>query len=239
MEVSLIAKCLREIEDQFEVKIVNDLSLLRQVYELRYQVYCTERGFEKGAQQPGQAGMEFDDFDVRSRHIALIDRQTSELVGTARMVRSVPGSLRSSFPMQTVCSPSLFNKLPLDTTVEVSRFAISKQRRSATSAVLMRMGLVQGLVRLSAELGVTHWCAVMEPTLLRLLRMTSIYFEPLGPLVEYHGLRQPCFNSLDGLLDAVCEERPEIWHYLTEGGKTWQGQRAPIWQQGSNQRLAA
>ena len=134
VEVSLIAKCLREIEDQFYVKIVDDMSLLTQVYELRYQVYCTERGFEKGAQQPGQAGMEFDDFDVRSRHIALIDRQTNQLVGTARMVQPVLASLRSSFPMQTVCSPSLFAKLPLDTTVEVSRFAISKQRRSARSA---------------------------------------------------------------------------------------------------------
>ena len=239
MEVSLIAKCLREIEDQFYVKIVDDMSLLTQVYELRYQVYCTERGFEKGAQQPGQAGMEFDDFDVRSRHIALIDRQTNQLVGTARMVQPVLASLRSSFPMQTVCSPSLFAKLPLDTTVEVSRFAISKQRRSARSAALMRMGLVQGLVRLSAELGVTHWCAVMEPTLLRLLRMTAIHFEPLGPAVEYHGLRQPCFNRLDRLLDGVYEERPEIWNYLTEGGETWPRQGDPICQQGSDRRLAA
>ena len=237
MEVSLIAKCLREIEDQFYVKIVDDMALLTKVYELRYQVYCTERGFEKGTQQPGQAGMESDDFDVRSRHIALIDRHTSQLVGTARMVQSVPASACSGFPMQTVCNPSLFEKFPLDTTVEISRFAISKQRRSATSAALMRMGLIRGLVRLSAELGVTHWCAVMEPTLLRLLSMTAIYFEPLGPAVEYHGLRQPCFSRLDRLLERVKQGRPEIWNYLTEGGEIWPRHAEPLFQQEFDRHL--
>ena len=67
----------------------------------------------------------------------------------------------------------------------------------------------------------THWCAVMEPTLLRLLRMTSIYFHPLGPVVDYHGKRQPCFNRLDHLLDAVYLERWALWIYLTKGSKVW------------------
>lgn len=234
MEVSLLTKCLREIEDQFYVKVVDDISLLNKIYELRYQVYCTERSF-----LPGQDGMEYDEFDQQSRHIALIDRQTNQLVGTARLVRSTPGNLHGSFPMQTVCSPFLLEKLPFDTTAEASRFAISKQRRSPRSAALLRVGLFQGLIRLSAELGLTHWCGVLEPALLRLLGMTSIYFEPLGPVVEYHGLRQPCFTRLDHFLDRIHAERPEIWDYLTEGGETWPRQSDRIWQQGSDRRLAA
>ena len=234
MEISQIAKCLREIEDQFYVKIVDDMSLLEQVYELRYQVYCTERGF-----LPGQGGLEYDEYDHRSRHIAMLTRDSDELVGTARLVLPNLDCPSESFPMQHVCDASLFNEVPLETSVEISRFAISKQRRSATSAALMRMGLVQGLVSASAELGVTHWCAVMEPTLLRLLRMTSIYFEPLGPLVDYHGPRQPCFNNLDDLLDAVHAEKPDIWRYLTVGGSAWQTSAAQIWHQQESQRLAA
>jgi N-acyl-L-homoserine lactone synthetase len=221
-----IIKAIRDIENEFYVKIVEEEELLRQIYELRFQVYCTERDF-----LPGQAGLESDEFDHRSRHIALLSRKTDELVGTARMVLPSPHRSQPSFPMQQVCDRSLLNVLPRDTSVEISRFAISKQRRSASSAALMRLGLVQGLVRLSAELDLTHWCAVMDPTLLRLLRMTSIYFQPLGPLVEYHGLRQPCFNQIDALLDAVEAERPALWDYLTEGGKTWQGR--------ARQRIAA
>ena len=183
--------------------------------------------------------MEFDAFDAHSRHIALIDRQTDQLVGTARMVTSTPANLLSSFPMQSVCSPDLLAGLPLDTTVELSRFAISKQRRSATSAALMRMGLVRGLVQLSAELGVTHWCAVMEPTLLRLLGMTSIYFRPLGPMVEFHGTRQPCVNRLEHLLETVYADRPEIWNYLTDGGKIWPKPVENAWQERAGELLAA
>ena len=226
MEVSLIAKCLREIEDQFYVKIVDDMALLTKVYELRYQVYCTERSF-----LPGQEGLEYDEFDQQSRHIALLTRGSDELVGTARIVLPNRNCPNASFPMQEVCDPSLLDRVPLRSSVEISRFAISKQRRSATSAALMRMGLIRGLVRLSAELGVTHWCAVMEPTLLRLLSMTAIYFEPLGPVVEYHGLRQPCFSRLDRLLERVKQGRPEIWDYLTEGGEIWPKYAKPLFQQ--------
>ena len=234
MEVTSIANGVREVEDQFYVKVVDNADLLRQVYELRYQVYCTERNF-----LPGQKGLEYDEFDHRSRHVALLNRESDELVGTARLVLHSPKRPHDSFPMQLVCDPSLLDRVPLENAVEISRFAISKQRRSFTSAALMRMGLIQGLVRLSAELGVTHWCAVMEPTLLRLLRMTSIYFRPLGPLVDYHGPRQPCFNRLDHLLDAVKEERPEIWSYLTEGGRTWQTRGDESWQRRVGQRVAA
>jgi N-acyl-L-homoserine lactone synthetase len=215
--MNAISRIIRDIEDEFCVETVIDPSLLERIYELRYQVYCTERGF-----LPGFGGQEFDEFDSRSRHVALLVRRTGELVGTARMVLSSPLRPHESFPLQKLCCSSLMTRFPLENTVEISRFAISKQRRGATSAALMRMGLVQGLVRLSAEFGVTHWCAVMEPTLLRLMRSTSIYFQSLGPLVDYHGQRQPCYNRLDLLLEAVKEERPEIWRYLTERGVKWQ-----------------
>lgn len=214
--MSKIGGALREVENEFYVKIVERESLLRSIYELRYQVYCTERNFLPGQ----QSGLEYDEFDQHSRHVALLNRETDELVGTARMVLPSSKPLHPRFPMQQVCDSVLMDVLPRENCVEISRFAISKQRRSIRSAALMRLGLVQGLVRLSHEMGITHWCAVMEPTLLRLLRMTSIYFHPLGPLVDYHGLRQPCFNRLDNLLDTVAEERPELWNYLTESGRS-------------------
>lgn len=234
MESASIAKSIHAVDEEFYVKIVEGESLLKEIYELRYQVYCTERHF-----LAGQAGLERDEFDDCSRHVALLSRATHELVGTVRMV--MPSAQRDgvSFPMQLVCAPDALAALPLRTCVEISRFAISKQRRSATSAALMRMGLVQGLVRLSAELGVTHWCAVMEPTLLRLLRMTSIYFEPMGPLVDYHGMRQPCFNRVDTLLDGVKAERLAIWNYLTKDGELWPQNDRGRWRERVVERIAA
>jgi N-acyl amino acid synthase of PEP-CTERM/exosortase system len=123
--------------------------------------------------------------------------------------------------MLEVCEPTLLSPLPVRSTAEISRFAISKTRRNIMAPALLRLALVQGLVRLSGELGLTDWCAVMEPTLLRLLRMTSINFLPVGLPVEYHGLRQPCHNRIGDLLDGVANGRPDIWKYLTQDGRFW------------------
>jgi N-acyl amino acid synthase of PEP-CTERM/exosortase system len=122
-------------------------------------------------------------------------------------------------------------------TAEVSRFSISKQlRRRNTdtlygedeavptdaidrrSGPLMRLGLIQTLVRMSALHGITHWCAIMEPKLLRMLAAMSIHFEPIGGLVEYHGLRQPCFCRVASVLEQVKSERLDFWEVLTDGG---------------------
>jgi hypothetical protein len=135
------------------------------------------------------------------------------------MVLSSAEDPERSFPLQAVCRPQVLGDIPLESTAEISRFAISKERRSGLSTGLMRLGLVQGLVMLSHELGTTHWCAVMERPLLRLLQSNSIYFQALGPLVDYHGPRQPCFSELGSLLDRVGREQPDVWDYLTLNGK--------------------
>ena len=85
-------------------------------------------------------------------------------------------------------------------------------------APLMSLGLIRSLVSMSAEHGITHWCATMEPTLLRLLAAMSIRFEPLGPLVRYHGTRQPCYCEVAPMLQRVKDEQRPLWDVLTGGG---------------------
>jgi hypothetical protein len=46
-------------------------------------------------------------------------------------------------------------------------------------------------------------------------------FNPLGPLVEYHGRRQPCWVDLGIMLDRVHAERPDVWNVITDGGRLW------------------
>ena len=91
----------------------------------------------------------------------------------------------------------------------------------------MRLALVRGLVQLSKEIGITHWCAVMERTLLRLLQSSAIHFEPLGPLVEYHGLRQPASGDVDAILARMRREQPAIWEFVTGGGSLCRNE-APV-----------
>ena len=83
------------------------------------------------------------------------------------------------------------------------------------------IGLFQGIVRMSADHNVKYWYAVMEPSLLRLLSRFGICFNPIGPVVNYHGMRQPCFANADEVLAGIYHQRQDIWELITDDGHSW------------------
>jgi len=235
---SACANLLERLNVYFETVLANTPALMQQAYGIRFRVYCLETRFEDAAAFPD--GLERDAFDPHSVHSLLIHRPSAEAMGTVRLVLPLANAPEQSFAVQAVSQhPSLRDgtAFPLSSTAEVSRFCISRSfRRRATDTLyaegevepasssdrrngpLMRLGLIQALVRMSAEHGITHWCAVMEPTLLRLLDAMAIRFSPIGPPVEHHGLRQPCSCDIAEVLRAVKQERPGFWDVLTCGG---------------------
>lgn len=229
MSSSVLADAIAAAATELVVQIADTPALVREAHELRHQVYCLERGYEAG-----QNGLEVDAFDGHSRHVVLRLAQCGIVIGTARLILPDPVRADCSFPMQTVCTPERFAMLPFADTAEISRFAISKERRglSIAASSLSRLALVRGLVQLSQRQGVTHWCAVMERTLLRLLRASAIHFQDMGPVVEFHGLRQPAFCNLAGMLDRMAREQPAIWGFVTSNGAfASSGVQGDIWTQ--------
>ena len=218
MTGSMLENCVRSLREEVSVEIA-DTSVLSESYRLRYQVYCVERTF-----LTGQDGIEYDEYDEFSRHAVVRWRHTDEVVGTVRLVLPKIPAGGDDYPIQHVCDPRFLRGLPLATTGEVSRFALAKQQTkqmrsmSAGSCSLLRLALLQGAVMLSAEAGHTHQVAVMEPTLLRLLAATGIHFVPLGPLVDYHGLRQPVVADLVPTLARLAIDQPVVWDFITRGG---------------------
>jgi len=232
MITSALEDAIFELNNEVSVELADTPALLQEAYRLRHQVYCVERGFEAG-----QNGIERDDYDDFARHAVVRWRQTGEVVGTVRLILPKVPAGGDDFPLQHVCDPAVLRGLPRATIGEVSRFALAKQMTkqvrcmSATTGALLRLALIQGAVWLSAEAGHTHWLAVMEPTLLRLLRATGIHFMPLGPLVEHHGLRQPTVAELVPMLARLAEEQPVVWDFVTRNG-TWYS-AAPPWHSAS------
>lgn len=203
---------------EFDIELVQTEEQLHEVFRLRHQVYCVERKFE-----PAADGEETDEFDARSRHVLLRHSDSGEVVGTVRVIAPDPANVGAGLPMMTVCERALLRHLPLRATGEISRFAISKHRRTSCTAVtLLRLALMRGIVQLSQEMGLTHWLAVMERSLLRLHQSNAIHFEPIGPLVSYHGVRQPTSGAILAILARLKREQFPIWHYLTDGG-AWFG----------------
>lgn len=192
----------------------------RDAQRLRHRVFCLERGI---LPQTTEEGFERDEFDDRSHHIVLRRRGDSEVIGTVRLVVGMPEQPASCLPMQRYCPPNLFRDLPIDTLGEISRFAISKQarREGARADCLLRLALMQGVLSVSRELGLSHWCALMERSLVRLLQATGVHFAPLGPMVEAFGLRQPSIASINMTMASGRRQQPEYYRFIT-------GQRFPM-----------
>ncbi|MGA2264411.1 MAG: hypothetical protein ABSH28_23630, partial [Acidobacteriota bacterium] len=53
-----------------------------------------------------------------------------------------------------------------------------------------------------------------------LLSRFSIYFKPIGSLVAYHGMRQPCHANVGALLERVRRENFELWEFVTESSRS-------------------
>ena len=214
--------------------------LLKEVHRIRYQVYCVENQYEDPARN--QDGLERDEYDAHSVHGLLVHTLSRASVGTVRLVMHRPGARRGSLPIHKVCPHSDLlgsDFLPLETTAEFSRFAISKSfRRRAEGQTCVgnveaekreterliphiTVGLITIALRLAFANGITHVCAVMEPALLRLLSRFAIKFEPLGAQVEYHGWRQPCYTTVAAMLSEIELERRQLWETITENGRLW------------------
>lgn len=223
----------------FDVVRADTPELVREAYRLRYQVYCVENAFENPDEHPD--GLETDEFDRHSVQSLLIHRGSGMVAGCVRLILPRPDAPGRALPMFSLCrDPRLAGDqlLPARSTAEISRFAISKsfrRRAEDTGAATgipalpraeerrviphITLGLMKAVAWMSHEHGITHLCAVMEPALLRLISRFGLFFTPLGPLVSYHGKRQPCFAAVESLGRGVRDHRPEALELITEAGK--------------------
>jgi N-acyl amino acid synthase of PEP-CTERM/exosortase system len=224
----------------FETREANTPALINAAHALRFQVYCLERKFEKTEEHAD--GIEVDAFDSHSAHGLLIYRLTGEALGTVRIISPNTGSSQNDLPINNILRDSnidLADYVPIDRTVEISRFAISKQLRrrltdqcnspgnAASRSRVERerqgnlpcLSLMQFIVRQSLALGATHWAAVMEVKLLRMLASMGIHFQPIGPVVLHHGLRQPCYGSISEVVDNLKREHHDYWNVVTNQGQ--------------------
>ena len=220
--------------EHFDVVRATTPALLDQAYRLRYQVYCVENPFEDPTEH--LEGREIDVDDDRSVHALLVHRRTGMMAGTVRVILPGKGEQRRPLPIHRVtCSPAL-DELPHSEMGEISRFAVSKEFRrrlgesryadlgftGQTSDNERRLvpyitfGLIRGVLEICLEYQVRYICAVMEPPLIRLLGRIGLAFEPLGDLVQYHGLRQPCGASLTDLVGRSRSEHDPLWQYAGE-----------------------
>ncbi len=220
----------------FTFRRVETESELQEVFRLRYQVYCTECGFESPQDHPD--GLETDEYDAYSTHFIAIDSD-KRIVGSVRLIKNS----ELGFPIEKYCNPSFdTTRLPKDRVVEISRLAISKVYRRRTidglygtydgdggdggngkSGLKRRnnrpniiLGLFKAMYRESKWLGVVNWYVAMERSLYVLLRKYGFDFYAVGAEVQYHGRRKPYISRIGNLESTIAKERPEVFKFFTD-----------------------
>ncbi len=224
----------------FTYRRVKNEEELQEVYRLRYQVYCTECGFEDPKNHPN--GIEKDDFDEFSTHFIAIDR-AGDIIGTVRLVNFS----ELGFPVEKFCNIDIdITRIPKDGIGEISRLAISKTYRrragdgvyGASSGKLglskagkvmvdrrrkrpaIVLGLLKALYRESKWMGIVNWYAAMEKPLHILLKRYGFVFNPIGKEVHYHGYRTPYIARIGAIESEIAKKRPELFQLFTDWNRS-------------------
>ncbi len=124
---------ITQFSQHFRLLSADTPELLREVYRMRYEVYCVEMGFERPEQFPD--GLERDDYDHRARHCLLQHRASGLYAGSVRLVLHDQKNSNGLFPFEKHCGHSLNRSvldpmnLPREQIGEISRLTVTAQFR--------------------------------------------------------------------------------------------------------------
>ncbi len=215
----------------FKTVSPEDKSSMEAIFRLRYKVYVEEWGFEKAEDHP--QGIESDRFDARAIQVATIRKADSRVVGTVRLIRDsaegfpiernmqvdsgpTPGQRGDAVEISRLCVTHEFNRRAEDRALhndeyveDDAREKIQQENRDPCNDVVM--GMIRTLTRECRDQKIKYWYVAMARGLYILLRRRGIVFTPVGPEVNYHGLRSPYFGSVADIL-AKNQELSDIYH---------------------------
>jgi N-acyl amino acid synthase of PEP-CTERM/exosortase system len=223
--------------------------MLEHAFELRYQVYCLERGFLSPSHYPD--GRESDEHDTESAHFGAY-ADGGDLVGYVRLVQPQDGR----FPFQQHCTALLHDvSLPQSgTAAEISRLMVRKeyrrggprdslrrvdaadvapaadaQRASESTGVLLE--LYRAMYISSLESGIRYWYAAMERPLARSLRRWNFAFTQITAETDYFGPVALYMADLRDLETRLTATNPGLlaWLRSPQAANDWRVQHLPLW----------
>lgn len=216
---------------------------LQDVFALRYRIYCLERGYETSADFPdGLERDQYDDHSLHglirvASNQAPIACVRLVLPASGEPDRQFPMERFCGH----VIDPEILGRFDFEREglAEVSRFAISRvlTRRHGESESLsgvaefpnddllpdaigrrlfphVSLGLIAMALGMCREHNIRWVYAVMEPALDRLLCRFGIRFIQLGPVVDYHGQRQPMIAKVEDILHGIYQARPDLYRLV-------------------------
>lgn len=249
----------------FEIVIADTPELLKETFSLRFRILCIHNNISGFNSADYPDGMESDEYDHRSVHLLLRHRPTNTFIGTTRLILPDSQYLKSKLP--TELNTQFYSGFQIDTSMrkhaaEISRFAILSdffkrknehytlagpvdipsrpagklhERRRFPHPML---ALVVGIIQTSARYEIYHLLSSMEPALNKLLGFYGLQLNPVGPPVDYHGLRTPYYVNLLDVLDRIYRNQQAVWELVTDHGNIWPADLTSLRQQNRQQSIS-
>lgn len=220
--------------------------LLDQVFKIRYDVLCLDKVVETFDREKYPDGLERDIYDERSQHYLVYHRESDTFAATVRLIYSGGSRDLTAFPMVQAAGHKidtrLLSGLPPGEVAEISRLLIRKEFRTRMKKEIFVegtyedykkltkakrlvthpiIGLLTAIMRMSSQNGIKYWFAGMEPSLDKRLRQLGLHLTPLGPMVNFHGMRRPYLGVIDDVINALYFNNRDIWSFITEQGQLW------------------
>lgn len=212
---------------KFRREVLNNLesSLLKEIFALRYEVYCLECHYLPT--EEFQNGLESDEYDACSAHFAAFSLDDT-IIGTVRLVQP---SDDLAYPFESHCGVfDDFVMPPREQCGEISRLVVRKthrrrrgdsmegvsrdffekgntksikphsggKKREGNSPMLL-LGLYREIHRYSRENGINYFYAAMERSLAKSLDKMGFPFKCIGPQTDYYGPVTPFILDLKEL----------------------------------------
>ena len=228
-------------ERYFKVELATTEAQKKQVYGVRYRVYCEEFKYEAIDLFPDR--MEMDEYDQESKHCLIIHRHTGMPAGCVRLVPATGSPDQMPLPLEKHCRSSLdfgfIDSLNLDrsTVCEISRLAVDGAFRRRAGEKLTRFGEINGLYISAQEQRTfsliavacflaatvltemdnrTNVFAMMEPFLPRMMHRSGIDFQRVGKDIDYHGIRAPYFITTQSALINMHSELRDLYQWIKQ-----------------------
>lgn len=227
----------KRFDDHFEVVLADTPESRHIHYQLRYQVYCDELGFEDKHRFPD--GLEYDDWDAHSVHFIVRHRLSGQWLGALRLAHH----RHYQFPFETKTPPyEQLQSTEYASNVEISRLCIIKDVRRQglsrkKSAYLtdhqptttqnisyesdyfrLNRNLMWGLIRTAAvyssENNIKDWFVLISPSLAHILTKGGLELTQIGLPCEHKGQRIPYMLNVEKVLGNTLWEKDYQKRYV-------------------------
>ena len=201
----------------YDVIIANTEESKKIHFNLRYQIYCLEKGYEEVCKFPD--GLEKDEYDDRSVHFLIRHRSDHQWVGTFRLIINEFENL----PIyKRVHIPNIHQVDQGKTVIEFSRLAIIRPfqkhiRKSKNDADVTELCIVFNAISAGIEYarqyGSHKIYFLCRPSLAKIIRKMGILCPQIGDKTQFRGVRFPYKFDLSDFPLRLFETRHALQEY--------------------------